>query len=398
MKNIIIFILIFLAIIISAGCQKNTPTAPAATATPPDIEGTVAAVLTNAAAANATATFAAQETASVVAGSHTPTITCTITKLPNQTETAAAIGTIVANIQGTETQAVILSRTATPTLTSTSMPTIDSSALIVVPGGTFTQVDDTGTNSFSHTISAFKIGKYQVDYDLWYTVYQWAISNGYSFQNAGVEGSGGTPGAAPTVAKYQPVTTVNWHDAIVWCNAYSEKSGLTLCYTYSAAVIRDSNNVTACDNAVCVWAASGYRLPTEGEYQYAASYKDGSSWTPYNYAAGASADYTDTSATGLVAWYSANAGGVTQNSGMKTGTSLDIYDMSGNVFEWCWDWYGAYPGTSTDYKGPTSGTARLLRGGPFNYMASYLQVGYRYSFGTPNNTGNVVGFRAAKSY
>src|SRR5271157_1326258 len=93
--------------------------------------------------------------------------------------------------------------TAIPTATAT----IDSSALVSVPGGTFTQTD--GTNSFSHAISAFKMGKYQVTYDLWYTVYSWAIVNGYTFQNAGAEGSNGTAGFPPTTAKYQPVTTVN---------------------------------------------------------------------------------------------------------------------------------------------------------------------------------------------
>ena len=148
--------------------------------------------------------------------------------------------------------------------------TIDSSALVSVPGGTYTQTD--GTNSFSHTISTFKMGKYLVTYNLWYTVYTWAIANGYTFANAGAEGSNGTVGATPTTAKYQPVTTISWRDAIVWCNAYSQEAGLTPCYAYSSAVIKDSTNATACDSAVCAWTNNGYRLPSEGEYQYAASY------------------------------------------------------------------------------------------------------------------------------
>jgi formylglycine-generating enzyme required for sulfatase activity len=166
-------------------------------------------------------------------------------------------------------------------------------------------------------------------------------------------------------------------------------------------VIKDSTNATACDNAVCVWANNGYRLPSEGEYQYAASYIDGSSWTPYNYASGATADYTDATATGLVAWYSANCSG-TQAVGGKTANALGIYDMSGNVWEWCWDWYGTYPGTSTDYRGSGSDFGRVIRGGSYNrttygHGANYLQVGNRSRNFYPYDADNFDGFRFART-
>ena len=194
--------------------------------------------------------------------------------------------------------------------------TIDYSALVTVPGGTFTQTDASNTmNAYTSTIATFKMGKYQVTYQLWYTVYQWAIANGYTFQNAGAEGCCGTAGAAPTTAKYQPATTISWRDAIVWCNAYSQKTGLMPVY-YSDAFfskpIKDSTNGSyyssintnagSYDNPYVNWALNGYRLPTEGEYQYAASYINGSTWTPYNYASGATADYTNETATDLVGW------------------------------------------------------------------------------------------------
>jgi len=283
--------------------------------------------------------------------------------------------------------------------TATTVVVVDSSALVSVPGGTYTQTDTNG-NSFQHTISAFKMGKYQVTYDLWYTVKAWALSNGYTFANAGMEGYDGVrvSGAAPTAAKNNPVTTISWHDAIVWCNAYSEKNSLTPCYTYSSAIIRDSTNETACDNAVCTWSNNGYRLPTEGEYQYAASYKDGTNWTPYNYASGATAGYTDATATGLVAWYRENSDNVTHDVGGKTANALGIYDMSGNVWEWCWDWYGAYPGTSTNYKGSASGSYRVIRGGNFFFDADSLQVGSRYYHGYPYYAYYGYGFRFARTY
>ena len=370
-----------------------------------------------------TVTYAATMT---VTETFTATPTATSIPTPNQTETAAAIGTIIANIQQTENAVAILSRTSTPTATATSnqtatatatptaLPTaitIDSAVLISVPAGTFTQTD--GTNSFSHTISAFKLGKYEVTYDLWYTVYQWAVSNGYTFANAGREGSAGTIGSAPTTAKYEPVTTVNWRDVIVWCNAYSQKSGITPVYCSDAGLttsIKDSTNgafgssinttAGSYDNPYVNWGAYGYRLPTEGEWQYAASYRDGSIWTPYNYASGAAVDYSDAAVTGLVAWYSANSGSVAQNVGGKTANALGIYDMSGNVWEWCWDWYGIYPGAVVDYRGPASGSYRVIRGGSCNYSAYSLQVGYRYYnfLYAPYYADSFFGFRLARTF
>ncbi len=285
----------------------------------------------------------------------------------------------------------------TTTAVATAVPTYSYFDLVSVPGGTYTQTDTSG-NSFQHTISAFKMGKYQITYDLWYTVKVWALSNGYTFANAGMEGYDGVrvSGAAPTAAKYNPVTTVSWRDVIVWCNAYSEKNALTPCYTYSSAIIRDSTNAIACDNAVCTWSNNGYRLPTEGEYQYAASYKDGTNWTPYNYASGATADYTNEAATELVGWDYYNSGGVTHEVGGKNANALGIYDMSGNVYEWCWDRYGTYPGTSTNYKGPASGSGRVGRGGYFDGGAGGLQVGYR-SYNYPDFTYSAIGFRFART-
>lgn len=313
--------------------------------------------------------------------------------------------TFTNTITATQTQTYITG--TTPTFTPTTAGPFDETALVSVPGGTFTQTDAyTPANSFSHTISAFKMGKYQVTYDLWYTVKTWALSNGYTFANAGMEGYDGVrvSGAAPTAAKYQPVTTVNWRDTIVWCNAYSEMSSLSPVYcsdaTFTTPIRTSTNNSTVNtaagseDNPYVNWSANGYRLPTEGEYQYAASY----SGTPYNYASGATADYNDATATGLVAWYYGNSGNVTHDVGGKIANALGIYDMSGNVYEWCWDWYGTYPGTSTDYKGPASGSGRVVRGGNFDGDAGSLQVGYRGNYGPYGAGSSGGGFRFARTY
>jgi hypothetical protein len=245
------------------------------------------------------------------------------------------------------------------------------------------------------------MGQYEVAYYLWYMVYQWAVANGYTFANAGREGNDGTVGAAPITAKYEPVTTISWRDIIVWCNAYSEYSGLTYVYYsdsgYATAIKSTSDSMI--DSPYVNWSANGYRLPTEGEWQYAASYIDGKNWTPYNYASGDTAAYDTSSTIGNYCWYYSNSGSVTHYVGGKTANALGIYDMSGNVFEWCWDWYGSYPTTEqTDYRGAASGSDRVLRGGFYGFVAVLLQVGYRYINYFPYYAYFGGGFRFARTY
>ncbi len=272
--------------------------------------------------------------------------------------------------------------------------------MVSVTGGTFTQTD--GTNSFSHTISTFNMAKYELTYDLLYTVKDWAISNGYTFANPGREGNDGTPGAAPTGAKYEPVTTINWRDAIVWSNAYSEMSGYTpVFFTDSGYTLplKTSTNILSVDttpgsedNPYVNWSANGYRLPTQGEWQYAASNKGA---TPWNYASGATADFSNAAETQKVAWYDANSGGNTHNVGTTDNPSaLTLWDMSGNVYEWCWDWRGYYPGTETDYQGPSSGSTRVGRGGSSGESTGYQRLGLRSS-DDPHDEGIALGFRLA---
>lgn len=274
--------------------------------------------------------------------------------------------------------------------------------MVSISGGIYNQRAVSGTpDNFNHTISDFQMGKHEVTYELWYTVHNWALSNDYNFANPGREGDDGTitdpAGAEPTTAKYEPVTTINWRDAMVWCNAYSEMAGLTPVYTYSGSTIKDSkdSNETACDGAVCNWSANGYRLPTEGEWQFVASNKGA---TPYNCASGAADEYDNATETQKVAWYSANSGSKTNAVGTTTNSSaLTLWDMSGNVWEWCWDWLGDYPGeTKTDYRGVSSGPYRVLRGGSWYTDAHSLQVGHRYA-GFPHYEDNPIGFRVART-
>jgi uncharacterized repeat protein (TIGR02543 family) len=251
------------------------------------------------------------------------------------------------------------------------------------------------------TLSAFSIAKYETTYELWYEVKTWA-AGGYTFANAGREGHNGTDGAPPTpAAKTEPVTYISWRDAVVWCNAYSEMSGKDPVYYSSGAVIKDSTNTTAWDNAVMDTTANGYRLPTEAEWEYAA--RGGGMPSTIGSFAYTYAGTNDENSLVNYAWYKVNsydAGSSDPNYGThpvggKTANGPQLYDMSGNVWEWCWDWYGSIGmETVTNPTGTGSGSARVIRGGSWNVDASLCAAAFR-NYGGPNARLSHLGFRVA---
>ncbi|MFP4068059.1 MAG: SUMF1/EgtB/PvdO family nonheme iron enzyme [Spirochaetaceae bacterium] len=280
--------------------------------------------------------------------------------------------------------------------------------MVPVPAGDFWQEEFVGfVDTFTHNISAFELGMYEVTYDLWYTVRVWAEENGYVFEHLGRQGNNDNrgDGSAPNSGRYEPVTMVSWYDSIAWANAYSEMAGLTpVYYLPNGDPVRSSitSDPDYLDDLVGVeerWDASdGFRLPSEGEWNYAATYIDGHSQTDYNYASGA----TSTTDAGIdrVAWFgdSADTAGGSRPVGRKDPNQLGLYDMSGNVEEWVWDWRAGYPsGTRTNYRGPAGGSGRAYRGGTFLDADRDIWVSNRKNGRGPQSEWFTLGLRVART-
>jgi formylglycine-generating enzyme required for sulfatase activity len=168
----------------------------------------------------------------------------------------------------------------------------------------------------------------------------------------------------------------------VWCNAYSEAAGKTPVYTYNNEVLRESEGSTVssgsgkAEQAAVNTAANGFRLPTEAEWEYAARGGVPGTGTPWT------DTYAGSNTLDDVAVYQDNSGNKTAAVKSKTGgaNSLGLYDMSGNVVEWCQDVY--------------SGTFRVIRGGSWGYGASYCAVARR-DLTYPDLRSDGLGFRLA---
>ncbi|KAB2908965.1 MAG: formylglycine-generating enzyme family protein [Ignavibacteriales bacterium] len=172
-----------------------------------------------------------------------------------------------------------------------------------------------------------------------------------------------------------PVIYVSWADAVAYCNWLSDKEGLERAYS-------GAGNSVSCD-----FNANGYRLPTEAEWEYAA--RGGRKSKSYK--------YCGSNILGEVAWYDGNSWGRTHEVGKKLPNELGLFDMSGNVWDWCWDWKGDYSAVSqVNPTGPQWGQYRTLRGGSWSENPSYGRVGARGII-SGNYGYNNTGFRVARS-
>jgi formylglycine-generating enzyme required for sulfatase activity len=213
----------------------------------------------------------------------------------------------------------------------------------------------------SVTLSGFYMGKYQVTQEQ----YQAVMGSNPSSFTAVVAGESGTPGKLP-------VERVNWYDAIVFCNKLSMMEGLSPAYSISGSTdpavwgaVPTGSDATW-NSVEIVSGSNGYRLPTEAQWEYACRAGTATAFNNGNN------DYTDTALVGAVGWFSGNSGGKTHEVGLKAANAWGLYDMHGNVFEWCWDWYSSYSSSPTnDPTGAVTGSYRVGRGG---YWGNSVQV------------------------
>ena len=235
--------------------------------------------------------------------------------------------------------------------------------LITIPAGTFVMgTRDTDDEWFSHSrpVREVRLDSFQLSvYEITQAQYEKVMGNNPSLMKGDDS---------------RPVDQVSWFDAAAFCNKLSELAGLMPCYD-----IR---------NRSCIFSRNGFRLPTEAEWEYACR-----AGTNTRYYTGNSEGNLD-----LAGWYRANSQGTTHPVGQKEPNAWGLFDMHGNVWEWCNDWQGSYNDCkNVNPRGPNLGYSRVLRGGGWHYPAPGCCSAYRHR-AKPEYRLSAVGFRIARSF
>jgi formylglycine-generating enzyme required for sulfatase activity len=373
------------------------------------ITGTIpdAHISSNVALLNASQTFSGQNTFAGKVGIGTATSAEKLevagaVKLGNTANSAPAAGTI----RWTGMDFEGFTGSGWVSLTSMAAP----AGMALIPAGTFVMGATTNMGHESnadaipqHTvdISAFYIDKYEVTKALWDQVYEWSLTNGYTFYHP-----------ASGKATNHPVHSMSWYSAVKWCNARSEKEGLMPCYTTNGVIFRTGEiGYDETTNVVCNWSANGYRLPTEAEWEKAArgwvvdhrfpwGGSDEIQHARANYNSRTNETYDTSPTRGFHPAYTNEPRPYTSPVGSfaSNGYGLGLYDMAGNVWEWCWDWYAedyyvTSPGTNPS--GPPFGFFRVIRGGSWADDAGDTRCACRQLYG-PEMAVWYGGFRCAR--
>lgn len=261
---------------------------------------------------------------------------------------------------------------------------------VVIPSGTFKMGSSAGYD-YNKPVHSVIITKdfYMSKYEVTQAEYEKYCSYGEN-----------SPSSTYGDGENYPAYYVRWYDALVYCNNRSIAEGLTPCYSISGSinpsdwgtVPTTSNNTW--DAVVCDWNANGYRLPTEAEWEYAARAGDNTvSSLTYS-------GTNDVDKLGDYAWYYRNSSDKTYVVGTKLPNAFGLYDMNGNVWEWCWNWYTSSYNITTeggsDPTGAISGYERALRGGSYYFLSEYCTVSYRDGE-KPYSHLSDIGFRVVRS-
>jgi len=234
------------------------------------------------------------------------------------------------------------------------------SEMIKVEGGNLPKDSQVPNRS----VKTFEIGKYEVTWGEWQKVRDWAVSKGYDLQKVG-----------KGLSDNHPVTDVSWYDMVKWCNAKSEMERLEPVYQVKGEVYKSGEFDKKESDVVKEKAgAKGYRLSTDAEWEWAA--RGGRKSKKYTYSGS-----NDLNAVG---WFEDNSAGTSHPVGQKQANEIGIYDMSGNVWEWC---SNLLVGTSN----------RRSRGGSWDNGAGYCAVAYRDNGSNPAYRSSNLGFRLARS-
>ena len=265
-----------------------------------------------------------------------------------------------------------------------------SDGFVLIPAGTFQMGSEKGydDNKPVHQVTitkSFYMGKYEVTQ----AVYEKYCSYGdYSPNSSYGDGDN------------YPAYLVSWYDALVYCNKRSMAEELTPCYSISASTNPEdwgdvpTSSDSTWDAVVCNWNANGYRLPTEAEWEYAARAGD-NTVESLTYSG-----TSDVNQLGDYAWYSDSANDNTHEVGKKLPNAFGLYDMSGNVWEWCWNWYTDSYDTEveggSDPTGTSAGSSRVFRGGGWGDVSDGCAVSYRSSY-YPYYRNLNLGFRVVRA-